>query len=172
MGKSYPDQVRTAERAEIRKRYQRGGKAGLAALRVAELNREFTDRYGAEILPDDDAGLEDVTIMLHHLARRSGYPMQRIPPWLNARAPWLVGAEREELIDRVFANPLRFRADTLAAKIGLNAERRSRLKIKTIGAIDQSAAERAEARRIKKMDYSRARRQRLANNPSNTANPI
>jgi hypothetical protein len=169
---TYPDEVRAAERAAIRQRRQRGLRSvGLAALRVAELNREFSDRYGGEILPNDDAGRDDVTIMLHHLARRSGYPMQRIDPWLDARAPWLVGHEREALLDRVFANPLRFKADTLAKKIGLTAERRARLRIKTIGAIDQTAAERKEARRIKKRDYLRARRQ-LLREKHEPANPV
>jgi hypothetical protein len=158
---TYPEEVRRQERAEARKkrlrRYQ-GRPIGLAALRVAELNREFSDRYGSLILPDDDSARDDVEIMLHHLARRSGSPQQHISHWLDQRAPWLFGEERNALVGKVIANPLRFRADTLAARIGLTAERRARLEIRTIGAIDQTAAERREARRIASIERKRARR--------------
>lgn len=166
---SYPDQVRAAERAERRRR--RGGRGvSLAALRVAELNREFSDRYGGEILPDDDGGRDDATLMLHHLARRSGDVTARMQSWLDERAPWLTGEERDQLIDKVLGNPLRFRADTIASKIGLTAARRAHLRIRTIGAIDQSAADRAEARRIAKRDYKRARRQ--AQRQQHPADPV
>jgi hypothetical protein len=153
---TYPDQVRAAERTAMRKRHRRGRVAGIAALRVAELNREFTDRYGGEILPDDDAGRDDVVLMLNHLARRSGYPLQRIAYWLDHRAPWLIGDERQAVVAAVLANPLRYRADTLAAKIGLTAERRARLCIRTIGAVDQTAAERKEARRLNGVERKRS----------------
>lgn len=129
----------------------------MAALRVAELNREFTDRYGGEILPSDDAGSEDVAIMLHHLARRPD-PARRMGEWLDRRAPWLVGGEREALVEHVLANPFRFKADTLAAKIGLTAERRALLRITTIGAIDCNKEERAERRRQAKVERERVRR--------------
>jgi hypothetical protein len=155
---SYPDEVRAGERREARKR--RGWKRpiGIAALRVAELDREFTDRYGAMVLPDDDSARDDIEIMLHHLIRRSREPKRKIPQWLDARAPWFNGNERDALVDKVLANPLKFRADTLAARIGLTAERRARLKIRTIGAVDQTAAERKEARRRASIERKRAYR--------------
>jgi hypothetical protein len=145
---TYPDQVRRAERAEIRRRYRRPP-VGIAALRVAELEREFTDRYGGEILPDDDGGRDDAKIMLDHLARRTGDAEQRMARWLDRRAPWCAGEERAALIARVVAKPLRYHADTLASRIGLTAERRARLKIRTIGAIDETAEQRKEKRREK-----------------------
>jgi hypothetical protein len=156
---TYPDQVRAAERATVRKRRRQSFKvAGMAALRVAELNREFTDRYGGEILPPDDAGRDDVSIMLHHLAQRSGYPLQRMAEWLDRRAPWLTGQEREGLVTRIAGRPLKFKADTLARKIGLTAERRARLLIHTIGAVDDPAAARAERRRVHKLEVKRKMR--------------
>jgi hypothetical protein len=145
---SYPDKVRAAERAEIRRRYRRPP-VGIAALRVAELDREFTDRYGGEILPDDDGGRDDVKIMLDHLARRTGDVEQRMALWLDSRAPWCSGEERASLIARIIAKPLRYRADTLASRIGLTTERRARLKIRSIGAVDETADQRKEKRREK-----------------------
>jgi hypothetical protein len=161
---TYPAQVRAEERAAARKR-RRNRPIGIAALRVAELNREFTDRYGALVLPDDDSARDDVEIMLHHLARRTGTPRERIPQWLDSRAPWLVGEERDAMVGKVLANPLRFKADTLAARIGLTAERRTRLNIRTIGSIDSTSAERKEARRNASIERKRAARRNAGVQP-------
>jgi hypothetical protein len=157
---SYPDKVRAAERAEIRRRYRRSP-VGIAALRVAELEREFGDRYGGEILPDDDAGRDDVKIMLDHLARRTGDVEQRMALWLDSRAPWCTGEERMALIARIIAKPLRYHADTLARKIGLTAERRARLKIRTIGAVDETTEQRKEKRR-ERQRLAKERKRRAA----------
>lgn len=151
---TYPDQVRAAERAEIRRRYRRG-KIGMSTLRTAELNRLFTHRYSGEILPDDDAGRGDVRVMLHTLGRRSD-PIARIDTWLGSRAPWFAGEERDSLVQAVMENPLRWRADTLGRLLGLTTAERAMLKIRTIGPIDSTAAERKEARRIKSVEHKRA----------------
>jgi hypothetical protein len=166
---SYPDQVRAAERAEIRKRYQRRHKGPVqlgppASVRVAEIDRVLTDRWG-EILPHDDAGADDAFIVCHHLARRAGDPAVRMQDWLDRRAPWMPPAERHALIERVLARPLRWKADTLAKQLGLTAANRTRLKIKSIGAIDQTSAERAEIRRLAKIEYKRKRRAARAADP-------
>ena len=158
---SYPDQVRRAERKAIAQRYRKRGRtpAPMAALRVAELTRLLVARYG-EFLPDDDAGRDDAALVCHHLARRSGGKApQRIASWLEQRTPWMAADERAALADKVLANPLRWKADTLAARLRLTAAERARHSIRTIGAIDESAADRAEARRIKKqMGKQEARR--------------
>ncbi|MCK1706124.1 hypothetical protein IVA86_33165 [Bradyrhizobium sp. 146] len=159
---SYPDEVRAAERAEIRARYRRrqGGPPVLgppAAVRVAEIDRILIDRWG-KILPHDDAGADDAFIMLHHLARRVGDPTIRMQGWLDQHAPWMSPAERQAIVDRVLAKPLRWKADTLGKRLGLTAADRTRLKIKTVGCIDQTADERAELRRLAKIEYKRRRR--------------
>jgi hypothetical protein len=159
---SYPDQVRAAERAEIRRRYRRG-KIGMSTLRTAELDRLFDHRYRGIILPDDDAGRGDVRIMLHTLGRRSE-PIQRIETWLACRAPWFVGEDRDRLIEAVLDNPLRWRADTLGRMLSLTTAERTMLKIRTIGPIDSTAAERKEARRLKSLERKRSIR-RAAGKP-------
>jgi hypothetical protein len=154
---TYPDQVRAAERAALRKRRRhRGGKIGMSTLRTAELERLFDHRYG-EHLPDDDAGRGDVRIMLHTLGRRSD-PEHRIEAWLARRAPWFVGDERDHLVQAVMENPLRWRADTLGRMLGLTTADRAMLKIRTIGPINSTAAERKEARRIAGITRKRASR--------------
>jgi hypothetical protein len=159
---TYPDKVRKQERAEIRKRYERRRKGPPvlgppASVRVAEIGRVLIDRWG-ETLPHDDAGADDAFIMCHHLARRAGDPVVRMQDWLDQRAPWMPPADRQALIERVLARPLRWKADTLAKRLGPSAAVRTRLKIKSIGAIDQTSAERAEIRRLTKIEYKRNRR--------------
>jgi hypothetical protein len=151
---SYPDKVRREERAEIRSRYRRRGKIGMSTLRTAELDRLFTHNYRGNILPDDDAGRGDVRIMLHTLGRRSD-PIQRIDIWLAQRAPWFAGEERDRLVEAVMDNPLRWRADTLGRMLGLTTEVRTLLKIRTIGPIDSTAAERKEARKVASIERKR-----------------
>jgi hypothetical protein len=159
---SYPDEVRRAERAEIRRRYSRRHKDAAAlgppaAVRVAEIDRIFIDRWG-EILPDDDAGSDDAFVMCHHLARRAGDPVFHMQGWLSRRAPWMLSADRAALVERVLAQPLRWKADTLGKRLGLTVADRTRLKIKTIGCVDQTSEQRAEMRRLAKIEYKRARR--------------
>jgi hypothetical protein len=160
---SYPDKVRAAERAEIRRRYRRG-KIGMSTLRCAELERLFDRRYRGDVLPDDDSGRGDIRIMVHTLGRRSD-PIQRIDAWLARRAPWFVGEDRDRLIAAVMNNPLRWRADTLGRMLGLTTAERSMLKIRTIGPIDSTAAERKEARRLKNIDRKRAIRRAAGKSP-------
>jgi hypothetical protein len=151
---SYPDEVRAAERAAIRKRRRRGGKIGISTLRTAELDRLFDYRWG-DVLPDDDAGRGDIRIMVHTLARRSD-PIERINAWLARRAPWFTGEERDALVLAALANPLRWRADTLARTLWLTAPVRAELRIRTIGSVDSTSAERKEARRRASIDRKRA----------------
>jgi hypothetical protein len=153
--------LKRAKHHEIAVRYGHGRKpASMAAWRIAELNREFSDRWGGTLLPDDDAGRDDIELMLHHLARRAGDPARHIAGWLDLRAPWFAGIERATMVERVLANPLKFKADTVAKRIGLTAERRARLKIRTIGAIDQTATERKAARKAQKSKAMRAVRRK------------
>ncbi|HEY8336710.1 MAG TPA: hypothetical protein VIQ05_23200 [Tardiphaga sp.] len=154
---TYPEEVRRQERAALRKR-RRSGPAGMSTLRVAELNRLFTDRYRGMLLPDDDSGRADIRLMVHHISRRHAAPEPHIEAWLADRAPWFTGEEKETLLDAAIAHPLKFKADTLGGHLRLITEERSRLRIRTIGPIDSTAAERAEARRIAGIERKRAER--------------
>jgi hypothetical protein len=154
VGSSYPNKVRREERAEIRRRYRRRGKIGMSTLRTAELDRLFHHRYRGDVLPDDDAGRADLRIMVHTLGRRSD-PLQRIEAWLARRAPWFAGEDRDRLVEAALDNPLRWRADTLGRMLGLTTTERALLKIRTIGPIDSTAAERKEARRLKSIERKR-----------------
>jgi hypothetical protein len=147
-----------AKHREIAVRYRNGKKAiSMAALRCAEINRIFVDRYGAS-LPDDDAGRDDTRIMAHHLGLMSGDPRRRITAWIACWSPWMSPEQIIALTDAVVAKPLRWRADKLAARLNLREADRARLRITTIGACDMTKAEREAARNVRKLQAKRQKR--------------
>ena len=131
----------------------------LAALRVAELRRLISARFGY-VLPDNDIGREHARAMAHHLAQRSGDAGHRIKMFLEVGAPWMLPAEVQGLIVTTVTRPRKFTADRLATLLALTDVERTRLRITTIGAIDLTKAER-KARRSKR-DRERRREERRA----------
>jgi hypothetical protein len=126
-----------------------------ADTRIAEINRELTDRYGGRaVLPDDDAGRDDVELMLHHLARAKN-ARARIANWLKWRAPWF---DDDDIVDAIIAAPVNFTADQAAQRIGLTFARRTALAITTIGAIDMPRKARIKLRAAKKTVRKREQR--------------
>lgn len=123
-----------------------GGRAppSFAALRLAELFRLFGARYGIE-LPDDDAGRDDLQVVLDHFARTRDAE-RRMRSVASLWAPWMPADELDVMIATAIDRPKRFKADTLAARLGLRMEERTQLGIFTIGAIDCSADDRAKLR--------------------------
>jgi hypothetical protein len=132
-------------RANLKFKGKRRGRAqprpSIAALRVSELSRLFTCRYG-EVLPDDDAGRDDAAIMAHHLAAMSGDPRKRVMGFLELRCPWMPIAECKALLIDTIAKPRRWRADKLAWRLRLTYADRTTLKITTIGSVDKPKSQR------------------------------
>jgi hypothetical protein len=127
--------------------------------RVGNLCTIFRDRYAGEVLPNDDAGLEDATIAAHHLARLPGAdPVTRITNWLSLWPPWMPIADRLELIDNVIAEPRTWTADVLARVLNVNAATRRRLHLWTMGATDETSAEREAARQERNRAAKEAKR--------------
>jgi hypothetical protein len=125
-------------------------------IRIRELERLFFDRYGA-MLPNDDAGLDDIFVMANHLAQLAE-PDQRITAWLRRWAPWYGEDSTVALIRSVTPTPIKWRADVLARQLGLDYATRTRLRITTIGAIDCGKAKRAALRRERNNAAKRASR--------------
>jgi hypothetical protein len=157
---SYPDQVRRQERAEARKKKRRRftGPA-IVTLRMAEIFRVFVHRYGGAPLPDDDAGRDDIRLAFQLLSTtdNAGHRMVAVA---RIWAPWMSSADLEALVAGVLAHPRRFKADTVAARLGITDEIRTLLKLRTIGAIDrpaeQRASDRREQQRLAKLQKRRA----------------
>jgi hypothetical protein len=152
------DQQDRAGRRESARRYRRRSKPTVAQLRVRDLNRLLNARYG-EVLPDDDAGRDDVRIVCHHFVQAVHHdPGKRFASWAGLRAPWLTPDEIDTLISEVSTAPLRWSADALAKRMGLMAAERSALRISTIGAIDQTKPERIAARKERARKRAQERR--------------
>jgi hypothetical protein len=154
-----PRATPTSEDRTFRKKRRRKGSR--PQFRIADLNRLFSDRYG-DVLPDDDAGRGDIAIMLHHQAHRMARNVVKIMHvWLDRRAPWFVGDERDRAIAKAVANPIAWKAARLGAELRLTDADRSRLGITTIRAIDVTEAERAQRRAQKEVER-KARKRRTA----------
>lgn len=139
----------SAARAHRRDQARKGtGDALIVTLRMAEIYRVLVDRGGPP-LPDDDGGRDDMKLLFQTLStsRKAGVRMASVA---RVWAPWMPAAELDALVADVVANPRRFRADTVAARLGITAAIRARLNLRTIGAIDETAEQRKESRREKK----------------------
>jgi hypothetical protein len=129
-------------------------------LRRKELQRLLYFRWGP-ILPDDDAGADDAAIMCHSIALLPGDAGHHMAMYLQVSAPWMPERARAAMITDAMAKPLRFRADTLGARLGLREVERARLRIRTIGATDLTKAEReARRREDKRVRRTQKRRKR------------
>jgi hypothetical protein len=73
--------------------------------------------------------------------------------------------ESGDPIDAVIAKPLRWRANKLAARLNLREADRARPGITTIGAVDVTKAEREAARKARKRQNMRKRRQAAGAKP-------
>jgi hypothetical protein len=129
----------------------------IALIRMRELERIFSSRYGP-ILPDDDAGREDLMIAAHHIAHLGGDAESHIASWARLWAPWMTDDELEAITADVMTGPRKFRADTLGRRLRLSQGEREDLAITTIGAVHFNAAQRKAARKHRRWTNERARR--------------
>lgn len=117
----------------------------LVGLRLNDLAKIFRHRYG-NVLPNDDAGRDDLLVAVHHLASLA-HPRGHIAKWLDLWAPWLTLAEHKTIIGDALASPQKWKADALAWRLRLTKEERRMLGVTTIGAIDENKAARTKRRR-------------------------
>lgn len=130
----------------------------IVALRISDLSTLFRSRWGV-VLPDDDAGRDDIKLAVDHLAALA-HPARAITRWLETWAPWLTLAEHRQIIADGIANQRHWKADALAWRLRLTKEERTMLGITTIGAIDHGKA--ARSKRRKERDRERKAAQRRA----------
>lgn len=163
------DHAIRAKKREIARRYDFAKKAdkkddkrrrGWWRVRIGALNKVFGGelRYGGGKLyefTDDDAGREDLCILLDHYAHSNPGAIPRV---IKARAPWLAQSERETLL----AHAGRYwKSPELAKALGLMEWERVKLGgVPTIGAVDMSPEERKATR--KHRDLKRKLRKRRA----------
>lgn len=154
-------EVVAARKREIADRYaairKKTGPLTMAAVRVAELSRLYADIWPHKQLPDDELGEMAARVMANHLSRLRDAP-RRIDRWLDR---WMTGlslASHEHIINDALTVQLRYGADKLAWKFKVTAEQRTRLGLRTIGAIDQTRAERKKIAQAEQRKRDLARR--------------
>jgi hypothetical protein len=132
-------------------------------VRLGHVRRLLRHRYGP-VLPDDDAGYEDLRILLHVKANACK-PENRVRMLLNeieVTAPWMPADKAALVAAQIAANPLKVTSDWLGRALNVDANTRDWLRIWQIGAVDLDAEgrkERARERR-RRRDRERKRRER------------
>jgi len=155
-----PHQI--ARHREIARRYRsRRDGSLITRLRVAELERAFESNYGGRQLPDDDAGRADLRLIADHLAQIDPCRIRR---WAAEWMPTLTQTELDNLIAEVGSGRW-WKADALARELRLDDATRTRLNIRTIGAVDCKKAKRKARRRRKRIAAERERRFKAGANP-------
>jgi hypothetical protein len=100
--------------AELFRRTIEKKNRAIGTLRIGDLNKLFARRYGGNresyVFPDDDAGLEDLKILLNHYALNNPLAMSRI---IKLRAPWMNEAAANRYLEQIEAFPQKWRTDTL-----------------------------------------------------------
>ena len=111
--------------------------------RIGDLNKLFAHRYRARredyIFPDDDAGQEDLKILLHHYALNNPLAMPRI---IKMRAPWVQDASG--LLAQIDTYPRKWRSETLGKLLRVTAAEWRALRLRTISPIDMTTEERRQ----------------------------
>jgi hypothetical protein len=115
----------------------------IGAQRIGDLNKLFARRYGGNresyVFPDDDAGLEDLKILVHHYALNNPLAMSRVA---KLRAPWLDQAATTRLLEQIDSFPQKWRADTLGRKLNLTGAEWRTLRLRTIAPVDMTRQQR------------------------------
>ena len=130
--------------------------------RIKELQIYARDRWKTALIPDTAEGSRLTTIILHHHAHFIE-GAELADNFLATRTK-LGEPERVATITAAFRTKRLYKADELAALIGLTMAKRTQLGLTTIGAIDCSLAERKEQARLRR-NASRRTKRRLVNQP-------
>jgi hypothetical protein len=162
--------VQQAQHLEIERRYRqpkrRGSKpARFPNLRKRELERLIADRCGGKILPDDDEGRDYLHVMTDHLIQLGDH---HVAGWARSWAPWITDDVLDNLIEDIGPGKY-WTASALGKELNLDDATRTRLKIKTIRAVDCSQAQRAERKKAQDAAAARDRRAKAGAKPHATS---
>jgi hypothetical protein len=128
-----------------------------AAHRLRDLSAIIEHRFGGA-LPDDVVGFGYLQLIAHHAANLIGDQAANIRKRVLRWAPWVTETRLAALTVEAIGHPRKWKADTLAWRLGLKAAERRELKVTTIGATDMGRAARAKARKAAKMGNAEADR--------------
>jgi len=161
-----PAQVEAGHR-EVARRWSRREKAArdgkselprgqrIATIRSREMRRIFDARYGlGGELPDDDAGLGDLELLVAVDAAAG----KDVRAAIKTFAPWCSAAEADRLVWSAGAYPVFYTADEIAERLNLTYAERQMIGLTTIGAIDCDKIERERLRSERRNILKRQRR--------------
>jgi hypothetical protein len=130
-------------------------------VRLGHVGKLLLDRYGPE-LPDDDAGDDDLFILLN-IKAMACKPERREKALLNEiglRAPWLPADKAQKLATRISDKPLKFTSETLGQRLNLDNATRERLRIWQIRPVDLDDEGLKQRRRQRRQQQDRERKLR------------
>jgi hypothetical protein len=105
----------------------------MAINRVREIRKWLEFQYG-QVLPEDDAGRDDLLVLINYVVQvNRGDPIGAAVRETRAWSPWLDSTEAKRLAEEALQRPIKFKADTLARRLGVTQELRILLGFKTIG---------------------------------------
>jgi hypothetical protein len=134
-------------------------KRAFQAMRTGDLNKLFAKRYRSTredyVFPDDDAGIDDLRILLGHYAYSNP---QRLTKIAALRAPWLAGVQFDYMMADATMSPRTWTFQELGDHMNLTEAERRDLGIRTIGTIDVTSKQRKQARKVRDKDRKAAKR--------------
>ena len=147
-----------------RERKRFGRRPRIANVRTGELRRLFAERYGRGepmiwTFPNDDAGRDDALLFVT-IRLSAGVTAAAASRELLRFAPWLTEAEAAAVAANAASERQqeRLTAKAIGRRLNLTDDARTRLKIRTIAAVDLSDAEREARRKARDAERARARR--------------
>ena len=132
-------------------------------LRYGCLIRLFRHRYGYQ-LPDDDAGREDLWLLLQNVSLASAGSEKKVRAAIETWATWLSDEEARERIEFLGHLTTYERTPTareLGERLGVTNAEREALKLWQFKPIDMTDEELAEQRRTKARERRKAAREKL-----------
>ena len=135
---------------------------------VGDTRKLLRHRYGRR-LPDDDAGRDDIRVLLHPVSAAPRATDDRLRFEIEEWAPWMSDVEAEALIAEVRALPRwRYGAETAMAtgiRLNLTTAERERLRTWQIRAADHTEADREAQRKAKRRQRETSRRREVGVRP-------
>lgn len=143
-----------------------GNNETVRRLRYGDLVKILRCRYGY-VLPDDDAGREDLYELLLPVSLGQGHA-RKMKHVVQLWAPWMSAHEAEELLDRVNRTPDYLRkpkAKLLGERLNLLNKEREAWGIRTIRPVDMTEAQLQEQSKAKDRDRKERRRRKSGRKP-------
>jgi hypothetical protein len=110
------------------------------------------------VLPDDDAGREDLVILLNHVAHNRTDARGKMLGFGLRWAPWMPGTESAALVDMILAKPRKYSPTTLGRLTRLTEAERDQESITTFRAFDSTPESMALNAARKDREYQKAKR--------------